>query len=60
MWTFPYQAGQTFFEGINKDIKITATGTGEATFKMISLYYAMPKEDENDCTMFNLTVELTP
>uniref|UniRef100_A0A3B3Y5T1 NTR domain-containing protein n=1 Tax=Poecilia mexicana TaxID=48701 RepID=A0A3B3Y5T1_9TELE len=26
---------------------------------MVSFYYAMPKEDVNDCTMFNLTVELT-
>uniref|UniRef100_A0A3P9MSY0 Complement C3-like n=1 Tax=Poecilia reticulata TaxID=8081 RepID=A0A3P9MSY0_POERE len=26
---------------------------------MVSFYYAMPKEDVNDCTTFNLTVELT-
>ncbi|TNN29926.1 Complement C3 [Liparis tanakae] len=27
--------------------------------KMVSLYYALPKEKESDCTKFNLTVELT-
>ncbi|KAM4750145.1 complement C3-like [Anableps anableps] len=48
------------FQGINKDIKITATGTGEATLKVVSLYYAMLKKDENDCKMFNLTLTLTP
>lgn len=26
---------------------------------MVSLYYALPKERESDCTMFNLTVKLT-
>ncbi|TNN30285.1 Complement C3 [Liparis tanakae] len=29
------------------------------TTKMVSLYYALPKEKESDCTIFNLTVELT-
>ncbi|XP_014849656.1 PREDICTED: complement C3-like [Poecilia mexicana] len=54
-----YATKSNKFLGINKDVKVTATGTGEATLKMVSFYYAMPKEDVNDCTMFNLTVELT-
>uniref|UniRef100_A0A3B4ZCZ6 Complement C3-like n=1 Tax=Stegastes partitus TaxID=144197 RepID=A0A3B4ZCZ6_9TELE len=48
------------FNGINKDIKVTATGTGEAMFRMVSLYYALPKEKESDCEMFDLNVQLVP
>ncbi|KAA8588431.1 hypothetical protein FQN60_001625, partial [Etheostoma spectabile] len=44
----------TNINGINKDVKVIATGTGEATVKMVSLYYALPKEKESDCQMFNL------
>ncbi|KAG7457234.1 complement C3-like [Solea senegalensis] len=45
---------------INQDVKVTATGTGEATLKMVSLYYALPTEKESDCQKFNLSVELIP
>ncbi|XP_056225994.1 complement C3-like [Seriola aureovittata] len=45
---------------INQDVKVTATGTGEATVTMVSLYYALPKEKESDCQKFNLSVELIP
>ncbi|XP_007578376.1 complement C3a.1 isoform X1 [Poecilia formosa] len=45
---------------INQDVKVTATGTGEATVKMVSLYYAIPKEKESDCQKFNLSVQLIP
>ncbi|XP_058496230.1 complement C3-like isoform X2 [Solea solea] len=48
------------FSDINQDVKVTATGTGEATLKMVSLYYALPKEKESDCQKFNLSVELIP
>ncbi|XP_062283410.1 complement C3-like isoform X1 [Scomber scombrus] len=43
---------------INQDIKVTATGTGEATLKMVSLYYALPKEKESNCKTFDLSVQL--
>ncbi|XP_070683645.1 complement C3-like [Pempheris klunzingeri] len=48
------------FNSINKDVRVIATGKGEATLKMVSLHYAMPKEKENDCHKFNLTVQLSP
>ncbi|XP_023190441.1 complement C3-like isoform X1 [Xiphophorus maculatus] len=53
-----YSTKSDKFTGVNKDVNITATGTGEATLKMVSFYYAIPKEEANDCTKFNLTVEL--
>ncbi|TKS69032.1 Complement C3 [Collichthys lucidus] len=43
---------------INKDVKVTATGTGEAVMTMVSMYYALPKEKENNCQNFNLSVQL--
>ncbi|TDH11186.1 hypothetical protein EPR50_G00058200 [Perca flavescens] len=45
---------------INQNVTVTATGTGEATVKMVSLYYALPKEKESDCQKFNLSVQLLP
>uniref|UniRef100_A0A3P8SPA6 Complement component c3a, duplicate 5 n=1 Tax=Amphiprion percula TaxID=161767 RepID=A0A3P8SPA6_AMPPE len=44
----------------SKDIKVTATGTGEAMFRMVSLYYALPKEKKSDCEMFDLNVQVHP
>uniref|UniRef100_A0A3Q1G1Q6 Alpha-macroglobulin receptor-binding domain-containing protein n=1 Tax=Acanthochromis polyacanthus TaxID=80966 RepID=A0A3Q1G1Q6_9TELE len=43
---------------INQDVKVTASGTGEAT--MVSLYYARAAEKESDCQKFNMSVELIP
>ncbi|XP_060949245.1 complement C3-like isoform X2 [Limanda limanda] len=45
---------------INQDVKVTATGSGEATVTMVSLYYALPKEKESDCEKFNMSVKLIP
>ncbi|XP_053187520.1 complement C3-like isoform X2 [Scomber japonicus] len=45
---------------INKDVQVKATGRGEATLTMVSLYYALPKEKESDCEKFNLSVQLLP
>ncbi|CAJ1053159.1 complement C3 [Xyrichtys novacula] len=45
---------------INQDVKVTATGTGEATVTMVSLYYALPKEEESDCQKFNVSLQLIP
>uniref|UniRef100_A0A673AC78 Complement C3-like n=1 Tax=Sphaeramia orbicularis TaxID=375764 RepID=A0A673AC78_9TELE len=45
---------------INQDVRVTATGTGEATLTMVSLYYARPVEKESDCQKFNVSVELIP
>ncbi|TMS23031.1 Complement C3 [Larimichthys crocea] len=33
---------------------------GTRTSKMVSLYYALPKEKESDCQNFNLSVQLIP
>ncbi|XP_036954098.1 complement C3-like [Acanthopagrus latus] len=48
------------FIGINKDVKVTAMGNGEATLTMLSLYYALPTQMESDCQKFNLSVQLIP
>nr|XP_046262998.1 complement C3-like isoform X2 [Scatophagus argus] len=45
---------------INQNVTVIATGYGEATVKMVSLYYALPKERESDCQKFNLSVKLIP
>ncbi|XP_028435544.1 complement C3 [Perca flavescens] len=45
---------------INQNVTVKAEGTGEATVKMVSLYYALPKEKESDCQKFNLSVQLLP
>ncbi|XP_070831511.1 complement C3-like [Chaetodon trifascialis] len=46
--------------GINQNVSVTATGSGEATLTVTSLYYALPKEKESDCQRFNLSVQLLP
>ncbi|KAM7010010.1 complement C3-like [Tautogolabrus adspersus] len=45
---------------INQNVVVTATGTGEATVKMVSLYYALPTEKASDCQRFNVSVKLLP
>uniref|UniRef100_A0A3Q1IWP6 Uncharacterized protein n=1 Tax=Anabas testudineus TaxID=64144 RepID=A0A3Q1IWP6_ANATE len=55
-----YSTRTSKFKDINKDVKVTATGKGEATLTMVSLYYALPKETESDCQKFDLTVQLLP
>uniref|UniRef100_A0A8C2XIT2 Complement C3a, tandem duplicate 1 n=1 Tax=Cyclopterus lumpus TaxID=8103 RepID=A0A8C2XIT2_CYCLU len=54
-----YSTRTSKINDINQNVKVTATGSGEATLKMVSLYYALPKEKESDCTMFDMTVKLT-
>ncbi|KAM4595789.1 complement C3-like [Fundulus diaphanus] len=53
-----YTTRTSKFDGINKDVKVTATGTGEAMFNMVSLYYAIPSKEESDCEMFDMKLEL--
>ncbi|XP_042340611.1 complement C3-like isoform X1 [Plectropomus leopardus] len=55
-----YATRTSKINNINEDVKVTATGTGEATVKMVSLYYALPKEKKSDCQKFNLSVQLLP
>ncbi|KAM6939508.1 complement C3-like [Xenentodon cancila] len=55
-----YTTRSSKFDGINKDVTVIAKGTGEATFNMVSLYYTLPKIQESDCEMFDLTVQLLP
>ncbi|XP_035993189.1 complement C3 [Fundulus heteroclitus] len=53
-----YTTRTSKFDGINKDVKVTATGTGEAMFNMVSLYYAIPSKEERDCEMFDMKLKL--
>ncbi|KAF1388627.1 hypothetical protein PFLUV_G00092250 [Perca fluviatilis] len=55
-----YATRTSKINGINQNVTIKAEGTGEATVKMVSLYYALPKEKESDCQKFNLSVQLLP
>uniref|UniRef100_A0A8C7XR24 Complement component c3a, duplicate 5 n=1 Tax=Oryzias sinensis TaxID=183150 RepID=A0A8C7XR24_9TELE len=53
-----YATRTSRIKDINKDVKVTATGSGEAVVKMVSLYYALPEEKESDCQKFNMSVQL--
>uniref|UniRef100_A0A8D0AD77 Complement C3-like n=1 Tax=Sander lucioperca TaxID=283035 RepID=A0A8D0AD77_SANLU len=55
-----YATRTSKIKDINQNVTVIATGTGEATVKMVSLYYALPKEKESDCQKFNLSVQLLP
>ncbi|XP_061576834.1 complement C3-like isoform X3 [Cololabis saira] len=55
-----YKTRMSKFSDINKDVIVIATGTGEATLRMVSLFYALPQEQEGDCQKFNLTLQLSP
>ncbi|XP_029941889.1 complement C3-like [Salarias fasciatus] len=46
--------------GINHNMTVRATGSGEATVTMVSVYYALPQEKQSDCQRFNMSVELIP
>ncbi|XP_041641235.1 complement C3-like [Cheilinus undulatus] len=43
---------------INENITVTAAGAGQATVKMVSMYYTLPREKESDCQKFKLSVQL--
>ncbi|KAM7009820.1 complement C3-like [Tautogolabrus adspersus] len=55
-----YTTRTSKFNDINQNVVVTATGTGEATVKMVSLYYALPTEKASDCQSFNVSVKLLP
>uniref|UniRef100_A0A3B3C6T3 NTR domain-containing protein n=1 Tax=Oryzias melastigma TaxID=30732 RepID=A0A3B3C6T3_ORYME len=55
-----YATRTSRIKDINKDVKVKATGSGEAVVKMVSLYYALPQEKESDCQKFNVSVKLLP
>nr|XP_020511756.1 complement C3-like [Labrus bergylta] len=55
-----YATRTSKFNSINKDVKVTATGIGEAKLTMVSLYYAQPKEKDSDCQKFDLSVQVFP
>ncbi|XP_056442574.1 complement C3-like isoform X1 [Gadus chalcogrammus] len=55
-----FQSRTSKYNGINKQVNITAEGTGEATVSVVSLYYATPAKDQaNDCAKFELNVTLS-
>ncbi|XP_076135422.1 complement C3-like [Alosa pseudoharengus] len=43
---------------LNQNLIVNATGTGEATLSVMTLYYAMPEEVTVECTAFDLKVKL--
>eukprot|EP00066_Takifugu_rubripes_P028718 XP_011617984.1 PREDICTED: complement C3-like isoform X1 [Takifugu rubripes] len=55
-----YTTRTTKVNSINQNVTVKATGFGEVTVKMVSLYYALPKEKASDCQKFNLSVQLIP
>ncbi|KAM8771712.1 complement C3-like isoform 2-T2 [Acanthopagrus schlegelii] len=55
-----YATRTSKINNINQRVKVTATGKGEVTVTMVSLYYALPKEKDSDCQKFNLSVEAIP
>ncbi|CAL8285588.1 unnamed protein product [Arctogadus glacialis] len=54
-----FQSKTSKYNGINKQVNITAEGTGEATVSVVSLYYATAAKDVNDCAKFELNVTLS-
>uniref|UniRef100_A0A8C7W8R8 Alpha-macroglobulin receptor-binding domain-containing protein n=1 Tax=Oncorhynchus mykiss TaxID=8022 RepID=A0A8C7W8R8_ONCMY len=44
---------------IDKDLTVKASGSGEATLSVVTLYYALPEEKDSDCESFDLSVTLT-
>uniref|UniRef100_A0A8C7FI43 Complement C3 n=1 Tax=Oncorhynchus kisutch TaxID=8019 RepID=A0A8C7FI43_ONCKI len=44
---------------IDKDLTVKASGNGEATLSVVTLYYALPEEKDSDCESFDLSVTLT-
>ncbi|KAM9363631.1 complement C3-like [Symphorus nematophorus] len=55
-----YTTRTSKLNSINQNVTVTARGSGEATVKMVSLYYALPQEKESNCKKFNLSVQLIP
>uniref|UniRef100_A0A665VW98 Complement C3-like n=1 Tax=Echeneis naucrates TaxID=173247 RepID=A0A665VW98_ECHNA len=53
-----YATRTTKINDINQNVTVSATGTGEATVTMVSLYYAIPTEKDSDCQKFNMSVAL--
>ncbi|XP_038850139.1 complement C3-like [Salvelinus namaycush] len=46
-------------KSIDKDLTVTASGNGEATLSVVTLYYVLPEEKDSDCESFDLSVTLT-
>ncbi|XP_033950163.1 complement C3-like isoform X2 [Pseudochaenichthys georgianus] len=55
-----YATRMSRINGINKNVTVIAKGSGEATLRMVSLYYTLPKDKDSDCQKFNLSVQLIP
>ncbi|XP_029949261.1 complement C3-like [Salarias fasciatus] len=59
-WENPFMTRTSKINDINQDVKVSATGPGEAKLTVMSLYYALSKEKESNCQKFNLSVQLMP
>ncbi|XP_062395867.1 complement C3-like [Sardina pilchardus] len=49
---------RSFKINLNENLTVAASGTGEATLSVMTLYYAMPSEVNTDCKMFDVEVKL--
>uniref|UniRef100_A0A3Q3B616 Complement C3-like n=1 Tax=Kryptolebias marmoratus TaxID=37003 RepID=A0A3Q3B616_KRYMA len=59
-WENHFATRTSKVNNINQNVKVIATGPGEASLTMVSLYYALPKEKDTDCQKFNMSVQLLP
>uniref|UniRef100_A0A671NVS6 Complement C3-like n=1 Tax=Sinocyclocheilus anshuiensis TaxID=1608454 RepID=A0A671NVS6_9TELE len=55
-WTFT--SSNKHVPRSEKKFNVTAHGNGLATLSVFSLYYALPEERENDCNVFDLSVQM--
>ncbi|KAK5911561.1 hypothetical protein CgunFtcFv8_005724 [Champsocephalus gunnari] len=55
-----YATRMSKINSINQNVTVIAKGSGEATLRMVSLYYTLPKHKDSDCQKFNLSVQLIP
>uniref|UniRef100_A0A3P9IRJ9 NTR domain-containing protein n=1 Tax=Oryzias latipes TaxID=8090 RepID=A0A3P9IRJ9_ORYLA len=51
---------RTFQDKLNKDVTVRVSGSGEATIKMTSSYYAPSQDTKGDCQKFQMSVTLIP
>ncbi|KAJ3596177.1 hypothetical protein NHX12_002586 [Muraenolepis orangiensis] len=56
-----FQTRTTKFNAINQAVNVTATGSGEATVSLVSMYYEMSASSQSgNCEQFDVRVELIP
>ncbi|XP_036383937.1 complement C3-like [Megalops cyprinoides] len=43
---------------VEQDLKVTATGSGQGTMSVVTLYHALPEDNNTDCKNFDLQVKI--